>query len=338
MHYVRWHRGERQASACSADGCTKPSLTDSRCQKHDAIWRALGTNAAINGSCSMQDCPGSPASAGLCSAHYTRWRRGGSPDVRTRPKVTSYQGALCSIEDCPDPAEKRGWCDMHYRRWQRQGDPNVTKLERTRGDLLPDALCVVCNTDPIMPGSRRYCSVRCMGRFARSKRPKPPLPVQTCVDCGITFQRTTRKGASRGPLRCPPCADLHHKAYNAALYRSLSPEKLAEYRKNSRQWTKDHPEYGRAVQQRRRAQKYQAPFEKFLDAEIFERDGWACQLCMQPVDPDLRWPDPFSASLDHITPLSKGGHHLRSNCQLAHLRCNIKKADSLIATPEAGVA
>lgn len=58
---------------------------------------------------------------------------------------------------------------------------------------------------------------------------------------------------------------------------------------------------------------------------IFTRDEWMCQLCGTEVDRTLRYPDPRSASLDHVAPLARGGAHLPDNCQLAHLSCNSRK-------------
>lgn len=60
---------------------------------------------------------------------------------------------------------------------------------------------------------------------------------------------------------------------------------------------------------------------------IYERDGWMCQLCGEPVDPALIFPDRLSATLDHIVPLSLGGTHDPSNVQLAHLGCNSAKGN-----------
>ena len=65
--------------------------------------------------------------------------------------------------------------------------------------------------------------------------------------------------------------------------------------------------------------------EIFDDKEIFERDGWICGICGKKVSKALEHPNPRSASLDHIIPLSRGGNHIRINVQLAHLGCNRKK-------------
>lgn len=87
------------------------------------------------------------------------------------------------------------------------------------------------------------------------------------------------------------------------------------------QWTPER----RALWKAREELKRTTVAEPIVNAEIFERDGWVCQLCDAPVDRLLNYPDPGSASLDHILPLSRGGHHIRSNVQLAHLFCNLSK-------------
>lgn len=60
-------------------------------------------------------------------------------------------------------------------------------------------------------------------------------------------------------------------------------------------------------------------------ADVRERDGDGCALCFDPIDFSLAFPHPLSKSVDHIIPLSKGGPHDPSNCQLAHLICNTAK-------------
>lgn len=53
-----------------------------------------------------------------------------------------------------------------------------------------------------------------------------------------------------------------------------------------------------------------------------------CALCGRPVDFSLKFPHPMSATIDHIVPVSKGGHPSDIyNLQLAHLSCNRAKAD-----------
>lgn len=92
-----------------------------------------------------------------------------------------------------------------------------------------------------------------------------------------------------------------------------------------------HSDNRRSSTQRRRVrQKNNGPVEKFLDIEIFERDGWICQICFTLVDKMLIKPNLKSKSLDHIIPVAKGGTHTRSNVQLAHLECNLYKSDKVV--------
>ena len=55
-----------------------------------------------------------------------------------------------------------------------------------------------------------------------------------------------------------------------------------------------------------------------------------CAICGGEVDFSLKYPDPYSATIDHIVPLHKGGHPSSlENLQLAHLRCNRLKSDKV---------
>lgn len=55
-----------------------------------------------------------------------------------------------------------------------------------------------------------------------------------------------------------------------------------------------------------------------------------CGICGKPVDFSLKYPDPMSATIDHIIPVSKSGHPSSlENLQLSHFTCNRQKSDKL---------
>ena len=70
------------------------------------------------------------------------------------------------------------------------------------------------------------------------------------------------------------------------------------------------------------------PKEPYQDGYIFERDGWRCHLCGGRISKTLRAPHPKSASIDHLVPLSCGGHDVPENVKAAHLGCNCAKGAS----------
>lgn len=65
--------------------------------------------------------------------------------------------------------------------------------------------------------------------------------------------------------------------------------------------------------------------ERYAIEQVAWRDGWTCHLCDKPVDPALSYPDPMSASRDHVLPISLGGIDEAENVRLAHWICNSRR-------------
>lgn len=196
--------------------------------------------------------------------------------------------------------------------------------------------------------SAMYCSKICRSRASylrraaagTIKRPPPRAPeVRVCEWCNQTF--TSVRPAAFCSNRCAQivrdartgrvCSvddcdrGVRAKGLCAMHWRR---EARAAGREQSPKWS----ERRRANWKKREALKRGADSaEPFSYVDVFERDDWICGICSGPVDPSLVWPDPMSASLDHIVPLSKGGEHSPENAQCSHLRCNIRKGDRLAA-------
>lgn len=148
--------------------------------------------------------------------------------------------------------------------------------------------CKGCNRQyPATRNNIGYCSPSCANRDA-SKR------TQWCVcGCGEVFVGPS----ARKPGKCWTCR--------------REGAKRSDCECNSR----------------RRARQAAAVYEKVDRVEVFERDGWVCQLCGDPVDREATTRTAMSATLDHIIPVSRGGPHTMGNLQCAHFRCNLRKAN-----------
>ncbi len=111
-----------------------------------------------------------------------------------------------------------------------------------------------------------------------------------------------------------------HPAIRAKLYQKDNKEYLLGYRK--KYW---QTPAGKAVA---KAHKHnRRTLEKGLTKEVVQRvyednikkyGTLTCVLCFKPVE--------FAdSSLEHLTPLSRGGTNLYENLGVAHLNCNIRK-------------
>lgn len=95
---------------------------------------------------------------------------------------------------------------------------------------------------------------------------------------------------------------------------------------------------------RARKLRHDETWDGVADEQIWDRDGWECQIpaCTLPksLRPDLRWPNDLYPNVDHIVPLDLGGADVASNKRAAHQFCNLSRGnrispeDVLIVTPE----
>jgi len=81
---------------------------------------------------------------------------------------------------------------------------------------------------------------------------------------------------------------------------------------------------------KRKLRKTKAYVSNVIRKDIYKRDNWICQICGKKVKRDLSFPDPLSASIDHIIPLANGGTHEPKNVQLAHFICNSIKSNNVV--------
>lgn len=156
--------------------------------------------------------------------------------------------------------------------------------------------CEVCGAKCYGPQAR-FCSSQCLGKSRRN------VP---CYKCG---EACTINGVGKRKL-CKSCRRLANKERNRIARRK----------------------YGR--NHRDRARHHGVKYVAFPVRDIYERDGYRCQICSKRVFQKARYRKsdgkihPLSPTIDHILAMSKGGNHEPSNCQTACFRCNSRKSDS----------
>jgi 5-methylcytosine-specific restriction endonuclease McrA len=172
---------------------------------------------------------------------------------------------------------------------------NNTKKSLKLGNKCSTILkCVVCDSEFVPTYDGQKC---CGGGCSHKKGAQTQNQVRKitikCMVCGGEYQSRKPFGRNvRYQSRCPVCQLIHDRERS-----------------------------------RKRRMKVKETKEKINDFDIFERDNWICQICGEAVDKEKRWPDPLSASIDHIKPIRFGGLHIPSNVRLAHHRCNNQKHD-----------
>ena len=202
--------------------------------------------------------------------------------------------------------------------------------------------------------NRLYCGNPCRDRAKWSRTVRIP-----CVRCGTEtgWRIGDLRAAGSGPVcrgctatqkpgppapSCEFCHSVYEPKWNGRAWTRCCSRSCA--RKMELQ-TGDHPwmtggwspaksrderqarkyESGKRAQRVRRERLALVESEHYTLKSIAERDGFRCGICGDSVDMSLPFPDPQSASVDHIVPIAKGGDDTRRNVRLAHLGENMAR-------------
>ena len=220
----------------------------------------------------------------------------------------------CTVPGCDRPHRATGLCVTHYN--QR----NYPKKSRHKAIEIP---CARCGT-VVMKSKRtdrtsQYCSLKCRDAVtwadAREREVRRRAGVMVHVGpaplvCVVPERHPARQARRTvavfvsGP--CAWCGD-QFVIVDQLQARYCSRRCLARSAKSANRFK----------------------VSKRMRLAIYARDNWTCQLCSEPVDPDLGPSDPWAATLDHIECQSWAliPDHSPANLRLAHRWCNSVRGD-----------
>ena len=210
--------------------------------------------------------------------------------------------------------------------------------------------CVICNT-ALTGRQSKYCSPLCLSRgFNEARRSDGRLVAQRAAlkESRAAWQRENRSryvGRYTETRTCDSCAsEFTVRAHE----RTQTCSQICKTRQMFGSWPQSKlpwvtcPDCGDRRMSRsggspRCSDCYTPTVRKSWIGRarrqsLYQRDGWTCQLCTGPVDPELPPLDNWAASLDHIIPRSRGGDHSDENLRLAHRWCNSVRGDDTYYT------
>lgn len=275
----------------------------------------------ITGVVKTCDRCGAEFVAGVFNAHKARWcstacRRAGYAASTTK-KTHAFTCRNCGREYETPYLNRNQYCSRQCA-FSDQGQWQKHPPQKGRQ-------CASCGKPFTVPQSghrsAKYCSEKCGRRGV----------AMVCEQCGRNYH-----GSPASKYCCGRCA---YKANQEQKRRDYVPKPDFDKRCHwcGAEFTTNRPTVKycgdqcslkafraskRSGNHRRNVMKRRQFVARVNVADVYQRDGWACQICGSPVDPNAQYPDPMSASLDHIVPISRGGTHEPSNVRLTHWICN----------------
>lgn len=185
-----------------------------------------------------------------------------------------------------------GWCKQCFR------DDHRRKYSPSKGQTDDLRECKRCKKEykPKLRTESFFCSRACKDLYRKEEDKRVRVaskPERVCVGCENIIPKTARADKKWCSEEC----SLKARSHTMNIQRRIRTSE---------------------------------DVQEFKRSEIYERDGWICQLCKKAVNPKLTFPNPACASLDHVIPLSRGGGHKTTNVQLAHLRCNTSRGNKVL--------
>ena len=289
-----------------------------------------------NPTCSIQGCGNKQYVSGLCVSHRRQSVESGESGKRIP----------CRWEPCEKFASVAEYCRNHYAKAKRRPDTDLPWIDPVDACKWPACTAVVF--------SRGYCQrdyqrAWKLGNFhnpwveyaeIHAKRLAPkvckwPGCHRVTYDAGFCARDASRARSMNNMIdpwnywvthgRCEVCGNTWGPGRNRN-------RRVCSMLCNVQRWKNANPEKARQAKmdavRRRRARMAKVHVEMFSINDVRKAKGDDCYICKGSIDYTLKFPEPGSPSIDHVMPLSLGGHHTIENVAMTHLTCNLRKGTS----------
>lgn len=211
----------------------------------------------------------------------------------------------CSVEDCDAPARARSFCSKHYERNRKWGDPlyvqpNPQNLPRFFG-------CVIDGCEAKHSG-KGYCRRHYTAYWA-SENPERAKATATAY-------RDANREKARAATAAWREVNRERGLESARRWAAANPDRIRE---NKRQYRAANRDKIRALNNARKALQRGVEVNDLTAKQWTEIKALFKQRCAYCHC------KPRVLTMDHVVPLSKGGHHTAANIVPACGSCNSKK-------------
>jgi 5-methylcytosine-specific restriction endonuclease McrA len=208
----------------------------------------------------------------------------------------------CTMPECDRKILARGLCPTHYSSWHRANKGRTYRMHARE--------CCFCGAQfETSTPATRFCSLECGQRDRAGWSKSKVLARRTRLRFWVGHTLSPREGEAMVAGQCAYCP-TYFVGLPGSLYCS-----------------------GRCQANAKLKRRYDLRGD-FLVSDrvrlaIYERDGFACQICLDPVDVTLHYLDRMAPTLDHIIPQSHMliPDHSESNLRLAHRCCNSRRGN-----------
>jgi 5-methylcytosine-specific restriction endonuclease McrA len=329
---------------CRIDGCErKKPYIKGLCKYHYNIERKTGDpltppkrqqyggrKAIAPTNCGVNLCENLAEWAGLCGKHYRRQRNGHAIheepiEIPKPPKKLPVHGPaairFCSLKECDNPLEAQNYCSRHYQTLLKYGDP-----------LHPN---------------QRLIQNRTYSCYRHGKVEPYLTPITTkngyrtlqraCPDCRAAALRASdrrhrfKKAVQRGlvyTVDLPPEMALARSIQEKRRRRSSNLEAFrARDRERDLRWRQKNPEHAAAVRRGKNARRK----ARIRGAGVMDLTRKQWEAILDVYQGKCAYCGTGGRmTMDHVIPISKGGHHSASNIVSCCVTCNSTKVDKII--------